>query len=63
MSFKNDILYPCNPAAERGVSTKLSVHKSKVIYTNGRAVIVCAYSLVSIGVLDNKLLSVSSYAI
>lgn len=35
-------LYPCNPATARGESTKLGVDPKgeKIVYTNGRAVIV-----------------------
>ncbi|ORX36518.1 WD40-repeat-containing domain protein [Kockovaella imperatae] len=42
MPFKTGPLYPCNPATERAVSTKLSVDPKgeKVVYTNGRAVII-----------------------
>lgn len=40
MSFTRKVLYPCNPGTVRGASTKLSSHGDKVIYTNGRVVIV-----------------------
>ncbi len=40
MSFKNLALYPANPTTTRGVSTKLSSSKGKVVYTNGKAIIV-----------------------
>ncbi|KAL1949187.1 hypothetical protein VTO73DRAFT_10993 [Trametes versicolor] len=40
MSFTKGVLYPCNPATTRGESTKLSSSKDKVVYTNGRAVII-----------------------
>ncbi|KAH9855356.1 WD40 repeat-like protein [Lenzites betulinus] len=40
MSFAKGPLYPCNPATARGESTKLSSSKDKVVYTNGRAVII-----------------------
>ncbi|KAK0458981.1 WD40 repeat-like protein [Desarmillaria tabescens] len=40
MSFKNLALYPANPTTSRGVSTKLSSSKGKVVYANGRAVII-----------------------
>ncbi|KAL4079520.1 WD40-repeat-containing domain protein [Scleroderma citrinum] len=40
MSFTRKVLYPCNPATVRGASTKLSSSGDKVIYTNGRTVIV-----------------------
>ncbi|KAK0192588.1 quinon protein alcohol dehydrogenase-like superfamily [Armillaria mellea] len=40
MSFKNLALYPANPTTTRGVSTKLSSSKGKVVYTNGKAVII-----------------------
>ncbi|TCD64690.1 WD40 repeat-like protein [Steccherinum ochraceum] len=40
MSFKLTSLYPCNPVATRGQYTKLSSSKDKIIYTNGRTVII-----------------------
>ncbi|KAI8976703.1 WD40 repeat-like protein [Trametes punicea] len=40
MSFKKGPLYPCNPATTRGESTKLSSSKDKIVYTNGRSVII-----------------------
>ena len=40
MPSKNVATYPCNPVTERGVSTKLSVSKDKLVYSNGRTVIV-----------------------
>ncbi|EPQ52202.1 WD40 repeat-like protein [Gloeophyllum trabeum ATCC 11539] len=40
MSFKPVRLYPCNPTTARGVSTKLSASKGKIIYTNGKTVII-----------------------
>ncbi|KAI0687680.1 WD40 repeat-like protein [Cytidiella melzeri] len=40
MSFKTVDLYPCNPATTRGESTKLSAHRDKIVYTNGRTVII-----------------------
>lgn len=40
MSFKKGDLYPCNPLTARGEATKLSTHKDKIVYTNGRTVIV-----------------------
>lgn len=40
MSFKKGDLYPCNPATARGESTKLSSSGDKVVYTNGRTVVV-----------------------
>lgn len=41
-------LYPCNPATARSESTKLAVDPKgeKLVYTNGRAVIVCLNSSV-----------------
>ncbi|KAI0716528.1 WD40 repeat-like protein [Earliella scabrosa] len=39
MSFKKGVLYPCNPATTRGEPTKISSSKDKVVYTNGRSVI------------------------
>jgi hypothetical protein len=44
MSYTRQALYPCNPGTERGRSTKLSAANvkgsDKVIYANGRSVIV-----------------------
>ncbi|KAI0792397.1 quinon protein alcohol dehydrogenase-like superfamily [Abortiporus biennis] len=40
MPFKSVALYPCNPATTRGQSTKLSSSKDKIVYTNGRTVII-----------------------
>ncbi|KAK7678338.1 hypothetical protein QCA50_018686 [Cerrena zonata] len=40
MSYKANHIYPCNPATARGTSTKLSAHKDKIVYTNGRTVII-----------------------
>ncbi|KAH7887030.1 WD40-repeat-containing domain protein [Phlebopus sp. FC_14] len=40
MSFMRQAIYPCNPGTERGHTTKLSASKDKVIYTNGRNVII-----------------------
>ncbi|TFK88146.1 WD40 repeat-like protein [Polyporus arcularius HHB13444] len=40
MSFKKGVLYPCNPATTRGEPTKISSSKDKVVYTNGRSVII-----------------------
>ncbi|KAI0346150.1 WD40 repeat-like protein [Trametopsis cervina] len=40
MSFKRVDLYPANPVTARGESTKLGSHKDKIVYTNGRTVII-----------------------
>ncbi|QRV90779.1 actin cortical patch component [Ceratobasidium sp. AG-Ba] len=40
MSFKLEKTYPCNPLTARGSSTKLSSHKDKILYTNGRTVVI-----------------------
>ncbi|RPD75554.1 WD40 repeat-like protein [Lentinus tigrinus ALCF2SS1-7] len=40
MSFKKGVLYPCNPATTRGEPTKISSSKDKLVYTNGRSVII-----------------------
>jgi hypothetical protein len=42
MAFTAGPIYPCNPATARSESTKLGVDPKgeKLIYTNGRAVIV-----------------------
>ncbi|KAK7044799.1 WD40 repeat-like protein [Favolaschia claudopus] len=39
MSFKRTSLFPPTPTTARGNSTKLSAHKDKIVYTNGKAVI------------------------
>lgn len=46
MSFKKQAIYPATPTTSRGVATKLSTSKDKVIYTNGKTVIVSADPLV-----------------
>ncbi|TFY78699.1 hypothetical protein EWM64_g5314 [Hericium alpestre] len=38
MSFVKTALYPGNPGTARGVSTKLSSSKEKIVYTNGKSV-------------------------
>ncbi|KAF8068843.1 WD40 repeat-like protein [Lyophyllum atratum] len=40
MSSKRTGIFPANPVTTRGVSTKLSATKEKVIYTNGKTVII-----------------------
>ncbi|KAF8893170.1 WD40-repeat-containing domain protein [Gymnopilus junonius] len=40
MSYKKTGLYPPNPITTRGVSTKLSSSKDKVVYTSGRTVLI-----------------------
>ncbi|OAX35074.1 WD40 repeat-like protein [Rhizopogon vinicolor AM-OR11-026] len=40
MSSKQIALYPCSPNTVRGTSTKLSASKDKVIYANGKTVII-----------------------
>ncbi|BEJ16159.1 hypothetical protein CspHIS471_0507640 [Cutaneotrichosporon sp. HIS471] len=42
MSYKSGPLYPCNPTTARGESTKLDADPKgeKIVYTNGRAVII-----------------------
>ncbi|PPQ78614.1 hypothetical protein CVT25_010578 [Psilocybe cyanescens] len=40
MSFKKSGLYPPNPVTTRGVSTKLSSGKDKIVYTSGRTVLI-----------------------
>ncbi|KAJ3512753.1 hypothetical protein NLJ89_g3342 [Agrocybe chaxingu] len=40
MSFKKAEIYPPNPVTARGVSTKLSSSKGKIVYTTGRTVII-----------------------
>ncbi|TFY60252.1 hypothetical protein EVG20_g7485 [Dentipellis fragilis] len=40
MSFTKAVVYPGNPATERGMSTKLSASKEKIVYTNGKAVFI-----------------------
>ncbi|KAH7344740.1 WD40 repeat-like protein [Rhizoctonia solani] len=40
MSITAEKTYPCNPATTRGSSTKLSSNGSKIVYTNGRSVVI-----------------------
>ncbi|KIY61197.1 WD40 repeat-like protein [Cylindrobasidium torrendii FP15055 ss-10] len=40
MSFKQTYLFPANPATTRGVATKISSSKDKVVYANGKAIII-----------------------
>lgn len=40
MSYKKAGVYPPNPVTSRGVSTKLSSAKDKIVYTSGRTVLV-----------------------
>ncbi|EKM58056.1 uncharacterized protein PHACADRAFT_252038 [Phanerochaete carnosa HHB-10118-sp] len=40
MSSKQAGLFPCNPATTRGESTRISSDKDKIVYTNGRTVII-----------------------
>ncbi|EIN08347.1 WD40 repeat-like protein [Punctularia strigosozonata HHB-11173 SS5] len=40
MSYKRTALFPCNPSTSRGVSTKLGESKDKIVYANGRTVII-----------------------
>ncbi len=42
MSFKAKILYPCAPSTARSVSTKLGESNGRIVYTNGKTVIVRA---------------------
>jgi hypothetical protein len=45
MSFKQTALYPVNPTTTRGTATKISSHKDKVVYANGRSIIVRVHRL------------------
>lgn len=40
MSSKRIALYPCSPNTVRGTSTKISASKDKVVYANGKTVII-----------------------
>ncbi|CEL57969.1 putative WD repeat-containing protein C9G1,05 OS=Schizosaccharomyces pombe (strain 972 / ATCC 24843) GN=SPAC9G1.05 PE=3 SV=1 [Rhizoctonia solani AG-1 IB] len=40
MSFIAEKIYPCNPSTTRGSSTKLSSSGDKIVYTNGRSVVI-----------------------
>ncbi|KAJ3552698.1 hypothetical protein NM688_g4017 [Phlebia brevispora] len=40
MSYKKAVLFPCNPATTRGEATRLSSSKDKIVYTNGRTIII-----------------------
>ena len=48
MSFKNTSVCAATPATARGVSTKLSANNNKIIYTNGKTVIVSARTLLTL---------------
>ncbi|KAG8782909.1 WD40 repeat-like protein [Ceratobasidium sp. 428] len=50
MSFKADKTYPCNPLTARGSSTKLSSSGDKIVYTNGRTVVIRDLSSSAFGV-------------
>lgn len=52
MSFKKQSTFPAAPTTARGVSTKLSASKDKVVYTNGKTVIVCQTSLPFVSMLN-----------
>ena len=40
MSFTKSAIYPANPNTVRGASTKLSSNKDKIVYANGKTIIV-----------------------
>jgi len=40
MSFTKSAIYPANPNTVRGASTKLSSSKDKIVYANGKTIIV-----------------------
>jgi len=40
MSYKKVEIIPVNPATTRGIATKLSASKDKIVYTNGRTVVI-----------------------
>ncbi|KAK7462716.1 WD40 repeat-like protein [Stygiomarasmius scandens] len=40
MSFKQTIAFPANPNTARGASTKLSASKGKIVYANGKSIII-----------------------
>lgn len=52
MSYTRQALYPCNPGTERGRSTKLAAANvkgsDKIIYANGRSVIVSPVSHIAL---------------
>ena len=51
MNYTRQALYPCNPGTERGRSTKLAAANvkgsDKIIYVNGRGVIVSPLSYIA----------------
>jgi hypothetical protein len=51
MSYKKAGLYPPNPVTARGVSTKLSSAKDKIVYASGRTVLVRLYAWLHLGTL------------
>lgn len=40
MSFTKSAIYPANPNTDRGASTKLSTSKDKIVYANGKTIII-----------------------
>ncbi len=46
MSFTKVALYPANPTTVRGVYTRLSASKEKIVYTNGKTVFVSTFVLI-----------------
>ncbi|KAJ3933322.1 MAG: WD40-repeat-containing domain protein [Lentinula lateritia] len=40
MSFKQYALFPSNPATERGISTKLSASKDRIVYASGKTIVI-----------------------
>ncbi|KAJ3808953.1 WD40-repeat-containing domain protein [Lentinula aff. lateritia] len=40
MSYKQYALFPSNPATERGISTKLSASKDRIVYASGKTIVI-----------------------
>ncbi|KAH7878576.1 WD40-repeat-containing domain protein [Lentinula edodes] len=40
MSFKQYAIFPSNPATERGISTKLSASKDRIVYASGKTIVI-----------------------
>ncbi|KAF8483465.1 WD40 repeat-like protein [Russula ochroleuca] len=53
MSFTKVALYPANPTTVRGVYTKLSASKEKIVYTNGKTVFIRDIANPALGITYN----------
>ncbi|KZV85264.1 WD40 repeat-like protein [Exidia glandulosa HHB12029] len=50
MSFKRTATYPCAPQTTRGESTKISSHGDKIVYTNGKTVVIRDLNTPEVGI-------------